>query len=173
MQAGDIRQICVSPDLIPVMDVRASLLVLRFGRLFVVFSPSASETLSCWRPQSFCDPPTSPLCFVWGAYSDLCEFAERRKFYTEYVHFWSLEYGVFHGIRGIRVEYGRIQASGRSFGIRGKRIHRVGSAAALETEYGAAAPACVCCDGCRSALRYHRDVRAGPRPQSRPRDRQL
>ena len=47
----------------------------------------------------------------------LCEFAERRKFYTEYVHFWSLEYGVFHGIRGIRVEYGRIQASGRSFGI--------------------------------------------------------
>jgi len=46
--------------------------VLRFGRPFVVFSPSASETLSCWRPQSFCDPPTSPLCFVWGAYSDLC-----------------------------------------------------------------------------------------------------
>ena len=46
--------------------VRASLLVLRFGRPFVVFSPSASETLSCWRPQSFCDPPTSPLCFVWG-----------------------------------------------------------------------------------------------------------
>ena len=38
--------------------VRASLLVLRFGRPFVVFSPSASETLSCWRPQSFCDPPT-------------------------------------------------------------------------------------------------------------------
>ena len=36
----------------------------------------------------------------------LSEFAERRKFYTEYVHFWSLEYGVFHGIRGIRVEYG-------------------------------------------------------------------
>ena len=53
----------------------------------------------------------------------LSEFAERRKFYTEYVHFGSLEYGVFHGIRGIRVEYGRIQASGRSFGIRGKRIH--------------------------------------------------
>ena len=34
-------------------------------------------------------------------------------------------YGVFHGIRGIR-EYGRIQASGRSFGIRGKRIQTVG-----------------------------------------------
>ena len=37
-----------------------------------------------------------------------------------------MEYGVFHGIRGIRVEYGRIQASGRSFGIRGKRIQTVG-----------------------------------------------
>ena len=32
--------------------VRASLLVLRFGRPFVVFSPSASETLSRWRPRS-------------------------------------------------------------------------------------------------------------------------
>ncbi len=65
MPAGDIRQMCVSPDLIPVMDVRASLLVLRFGRPFVVFSPSASETLSCWRPQSFCDPPTLP-CVLPG-----------------------------------------------------------------------------------------------------------
>ena len=64
--------------------VRASLLVLRFGRPFVVFSPSASETLSCWRPQSFCDPPTSPLCFVWGGVSPaescvrgapLCEYS--------------------------------------------------------------------------------------------------
>ena len=52
---------------------------------------------------------------------------EANFFYTEYVHFWSLEYGVFHGIRGIRVEYGRIQASGRSFGIRGKRIQTVGA----------------------------------------------
>ena len=31
----------------------------------------------------------------------------RRNFYTEYVPFWSVEYGVFHGIRGIRVEYGQ------------------------------------------------------------------
>ena len=37
-----------------------------------------------------------------------------------------MEYGVFHGIRGIRVEYGRIQASGRSFGIRGIRIQSRG-----------------------------------------------
>ena len=39
------------------MDVRTS--------TFVFLSPSASETLSRWRPQFFCDPPTSPLCFVW------------------------------------------------------------------------------------------------------------
>ena len=35
------------------------------------------------------------------------EFAERRKFFTEYMPFWRLEYDVFHGIRGIRVEYVR------------------------------------------------------------------
>ena len=56
----------------------------------------------------------------------LSEFAERRKFYTEYVHFWSLEYVNTWNTGGIRVEYGRIQASGRSFGIRGKRIQTVG-----------------------------------------------
>ena len=74
--------------------------------------------------------PSDALGHTWvlpGVLGLLCEFAERRKFYTEYVHFWSLESGVLHGIRGIRVEYGRIQASGRSFGIRGKRIHTVGS----------------------------------------------
>ena len=37
--------------------------------LFVFLSPSASETLSRWRPQFFCDPPISPLCFVWGGAS--------------------------------------------------------------------------------------------------------
>ena len=84
MPAGDIRQMCVSPDLIPVMDTCVRPFLLRFGRPFVVFSPSASETLSCWRPQSFCDPPTSPLCFVWGGVSPaescvrgapLCEYS--------------------------------------------------------------------------------------------------
>ena len=35
------------------------------------------------------------------------EFAERRTFFTEYMPFWRLEYDVFHGIRGIRVEYVR------------------------------------------------------------------
>jgi hypothetical protein len=35
------------------------------------------------------------------------EFAERRKKNTEYMPFWRLEYDVFHGIRGIQVEYVR------------------------------------------------------------------
>ena len=60
-------------------------------------------TLSSSHPSFVCF-----VCFLsfLRASALLCEFAERRKFYTEYVHFWSLEYGVFHGIRGIRVEYG-------------------------------------------------------------------
>ena len=37
----------------PVMDVRSSLLVLRFGRPFVVFSPSACETDSVAGGRSF------------------------------------------------------------------------------------------------------------------------
>ena len=40
--------VCISRSHPGYGHVRASLLVLRFGRPFVVFSPSASETLSCW-----------------------------------------------------------------------------------------------------------------------------
>ena len=42
-----------------------SLLVLRFGRPFVVFSPSASETLSRWRPQFSVTHPPLP-CVLSG-----------------------------------------------------------------------------------------------------------
>ena len=48
--------VCISQSHPGDGHVRASLLVLRFGRPFVVVSPSASETLSCWRPQSFYSP---------------------------------------------------------------------------------------------------------------------
>ena len=51
--------------------VRASLLVLRFGRPFVVFSPSASETLSAGgRSLSVTHPPLPcVLSAVWGGVS--------------------------------------------------------------------------------------------------------
>ena len=35
------------------------------GRPFVFLSPSASETLSRWRPRFFCDPPPLP-CVLSG-----------------------------------------------------------------------------------------------------------
>ena len=59
MQARDIRQMCVSPDLIPVTDTCVRpFVVLRFGRPFVVFSPSAGETLSAsGRSLSVTHPP--------------------------------------------------------------------------------------------------------------------
>ena len=74
-------------------------------------------------------PCPTTLCVYWAGFLGIvglapyCVNSRSEENFTEYVHFWSLEYGVFHGIRGIRVEYGRIQASGRSFGIRGKHTH--------------------------------------------------
>ena len=70
MQARDIRQMCVSPNLIPVMDIRASLLLCCVSDVPSLCSPRPPA----WRSQPlaaavFCDPPTSPLCFVWRGFS--------------------------------------------------------------------------------------------------------
>ena len=68
MPAGDIRQICVSPDLIPVMDtcVRPFLCCVSDDpSLCSPRPPARRSVLSCWRPQFSVTHPPLP-CVLSG-----------------------------------------------------------------------------------------------------------
>ena len=104
---------CVSCELVCVCVsfVRVVIICLASTHTALVSSPSLAVLHLSTYLLSFAPDYATEGCqhadrILRRLLSLLSEFAERRKFYTEYVHFWSLEYGVFHGIRGIRVEYG-------------------------------------------------------------------